>query len=197
MIGLWWVLLSGAGAAEVPDLYQQSYEQEALGAWRSALAALEALPPAEKQGYLYALRRGWLLYLDGQLDAAIGAYDQAIAREPDAIEPLLGRTLPLLAARRWTEAEAACRQVLARDPKNATARGRQAWALYNLGRYAEAEPIYRALSAEWPSDVELRAGLGWTLLQLGKKDQARPLFEAVLRVAPKHASAAAGLAAAR
>ena len=190
-----WMWLSALAA--VPDLYQQSYEQEALGAYRTALGALDSLPAEEKSSYTYTLRRGWLLYLDGQLDASVQAYDQAITRAAEAIEPRLGKMLPLLAARRWADAEKVGRDVLARDAKSYLGRSRLAWALYNLGRYGEAETLYRGLLADYPSDVEMRAGLAWTLLKLGKKEDALKLFDEVLKIAPRHASAAAGRDAAR
>ena len=193
MIAALWALVA-LGAT--PDLYQQSYEQEALGAYRSALASLERLPATDKQAYVYALRRGWLLYLDGQLDASAAAYDTAIARAPAAIEPLLGKLLPLLAARRWADAEMVGRRLLALDPKSALGRARTAHALHNLGRYGEAEQLYRSLIGDYPADVDARAGLGWALLQLGRSQEARECFDAVLQVAPKHASAQAGQAAA-
>lgn len=191
----WW--LAAALAAETPQIYQQSYEQEAAGAWTSALGALDALPAPEKESYLFALRRGWLLHQQGRFEDSVQAYDLAIARAPEAIEPWLGKTLPLLALRRWSDVDVAARGVLARDPKSYLGRSRLAWALFNLGRHAEAEPLYRGLVADYPSDVEMRAGLGWTLLQLGKREAARSQFESVLQVAPRSASAAAGLAAAR
>jgi tetratricopeptide (TPR) repeat protein len=187
------LLAALAFGADVPDLYQRSYELEATGGYRTALSTLDQLPGSEKGAYTYLLRRGWLLYLDGQLDASLRAYDQAVAAEPEAIEPLLGRMLPLLAARRWADAEATGQQVLARDPRSYLGRSRTAWATYNLGRNDAAAALYRGLVADYPADVEMRAGLGWALLGQGKKADAAKAFEAVLRVAPKHASAREGL----
>ena len=54
--------------ADVPELYQRSYEQEATSAFRSALSTLDALPTAEKGDYTFKVRRAWLLYLDGRIE---------------------------------------------------------------------------------------------------------------------------------
>lgn len=191
------LIVALAFGADVSDLYQRSYEQEATGAYRTALSTLDGVPSGEKGAYTYKLRRAWLLYLDGQLDGSIQAYDQAVAAEPGAIEPLLGKMLPLLAARRWADAERVGQQVLTKDPKSYLGRSRTAWATYNLGRNAEAEALYRGLVHDYPSDVDMRAGWGWSLLGLGRKDEAAKAFEAVLRVAPKHGTAGEGLAMSR
>jgi Tfp pilus assembly protein PilF len=188
------LLVALAFGADVSDQYQRSYEQEATGAYRTALSTLDGVTSAEKGAYTYKLRRAWLLYLDGQHDLSIQAYDQAVAAEPGAIEPLLGKMLPLLAARRWADAEKVGQEVLKRDPKSYLGRSRTAWAAYNLGRNTDAEALYRGLVQDYPSDVDMRAGLGWSLLGLGRKAEAAQAFEAVLRVAPKHPTAADGLA---
>ena len=190
-------LWMGPALAGDPDLYQQSYEQETMGAYRSALATLDQLSRGEQASYTSLLRHGWLLYLDGQFDPSTQAYDQAIAAKPKALEPKLGKMLPLLAQRRWADAERVGREVLSADPRSYLGRSRTAWAVYNLGRYPDAERLYREVLADYPSDVEMRAGLGWALLSQGKKPAAASEFEAVLLVAPKHASAAKGLTQSR
>lgn len=195
MVGLIWLSLAAAQTA--PELYQRSYEQEALGAWPAALATLEQMPSQERASYTWALRRAWLSYLAGDFDRSIAAYDEAIRRSPEAIEPRLGKMLPLLAVRRWVDAERVGVEVLAKDPGSYLARSRTAWARYNLGRYGEAEQLYRGLVADYPSDVEMRAGLGWCLVKLGRKREAAEQFDAVLHVSPRHPSALDGRAAAR
>ena len=190
---LFLVLLLAAPALAGPDDLQQSYDAEARGDYGSALGALEHLPQSERQTYLFHLRRAWLRYLSGAHTDAIASYQQAAREHPDAVEPLLGLTLPQLALKRWIDVVTTCDQVLKRDPGNATARGRKAWALYNLGRYADAEPVYRALVRDYPGDVELRSGLGWTLRNLDKKADAKQVFQEILAIAPRHESARAGL----
>lgn len=192
MIGLalWCTLAWGA---DVPDLYQRSYEQEAAGSVGLALDTMTDMPSAERSAYTYQLRRAWLLYLDGQHEASVQAYRGAVQTAPEAIEPKLGEMLPLMALRRWTETEKLAAEVMKRDPQSYLARSRRAYAVYNLGRYAESEALYRGLVADYPSDVDMRSGLGWALQSQGKEAEAKACFEAVLRVAPKHGSARTGI----
>lgn len=184
-----------AHASDPAAAFQRSYEQEAAGQYRDALASLDAFAPNERDAYVFALRRAWLLYLAGDHKPAISAYDHAGSLAPKAIEPLLGKLLPQMALRRWRAAVSTARRVLQRAPKNDHARQRLAFSLYNLGQFEGSRRRYAELLAEYPSKVELRAGLGWCLLRLGRSAQAATEFAAVLAVAPKHASAAQGLAA--
>jgi len=115
--------------------------------------------------------------------------------EPKAVEPRLGLMLPLMALRRWAEAEKAGQQVLGTAPGDFTAQSRIAFIHYSQGRFADAESWYRKALGGFPSNVEMRAGLGWSLLKLGNAAAARAEFERILVIAPDHASAKEGLAA--
>lgn len=181
-----------AWAQDAPSLLQESYEQEAMGRVQDALATLERIPGAS-QGYVFHLRRGWLLYLVGRHADAVPAYERAIAAAPASIEARLGVMLPLMAQRRWIDADRQGREVLKRDAVNYLASSRSAFCAYNLGRWADALPLYRKMVEHYPSDVEMRAGLGWTLLKLGNGAEAARAFREVLELAPKHASAKEGL----
>ncbi len=150
--------------------------------------------PSHARGYTWELRRGWLLYLEGEYDLAIGAYQAAVHAEPRAVEPRLGLLLPQLQARKWVDAEATARAVSRLDADNVIATSRLAWALYNLGRYDEAEQRYLAALAAYPADVDSRAGVGWSLLMQGRVDEARATFRQVLDVAPQHVAAGDGMA---
>jgi tetratricopeptide (TPR) repeat protein len=184
--------LSALGA-EVPALYQRSYDAEATADYTGALAALDAMPSSEKSTYVHHVRRAWLTYLKGDFGASVKAYDAAARVAPDAVEPQLGKLLPLMAARRWLDAEKAAAALLKDDPRNTLARSRRAWALYNLGRYPDAEAEYRAVLKAYPADIEMMAGVGWCRLKQGDAPGARAMFEQVLHIAPRHASAREGL----
>lgn len=179
-----------------PAVWRQSYALEAQGNARGALEALEALPAVERSGYVFALRRAWLLYQAGRYDESATAYAQTAALAPRAIEPRVGALLPLLALRRWAQAEQLAREVLRADPENYLAGRRLALALYNLGRFDAALEVYERVLARYPGDLELRAGVGWCELRRARREQAAEAFRAVLAVSPDDAGAAAGLAAA-
>jgi len=178
------------------DGFQRSYDSEAAGKIPDAVAALDALPSPQKDGYVAQLRRGWLLYRLGKHTEAIGAYGRAIALEPRSIEARTGVLLPAMALRRWADVESGAREVLRLDAGNYLGNLRLAFALYNLGRYPESASVYKHLAESYPSDVEVRGGLGWALLKGGKAAEAASEFRAVLEIAPKNALAADGLKAA-
>lgn len=190
------LLLAPLGAARADDAataFQASYDAEAKGKYAEAIQQLDRAGAPVREGYVWYLRKGWLQYLAGQHSQSVDAYRQAQAKAPRAIEPQLGVLLPLIASRRFADAEKAATALLALDPHNGTALGKLAWARYNLGRYGDAADAYRKVLADYPSDVDMRAGLGWSLLKLGKSAEAADEFRAVLQVAPKHTSAKAGL----
>ena len=177
--------------------YQESFDFEAARKYQEALDALDKVSPNAGEKYFLELRRGWLHYLLGQTDEAIGSYERAADLEPKAVEPLLGKMLPEMAARRWADVEKSARAVLELDPGNYTALSRQAYSLYLLKNYKEAEGVYRAVLGLYPSDATMKSGLAWSLFMQGKKDDAARLFGEVLAIYPYYATAAQGREAAR
>jgi tetratricopeptide (TPR) repeat protein len=174
------------------DLYRQSYAAETRGDYTSAIELMERLGQAGS-GYVGTLRKGWLHYLAGRHALAATAYQKAAAVEPSAVEPRLGAMLPLMALRRWKDAQKLGEEVLLFVPNDFTAVSRLAWIHFSQLQYAEAEPLYRRAVTAWPANAEMRTGLGWTLLKLGRNREAREAFEAVLAFAPDQLSAREGL----
>lgn len=191
------LMLSLARAADTGALYQASYEREAAADYTGALGQIDALIAAGEDDYVVHLRRGWLLYLVGRYADSAVEYQAASAKDPGSAEAVAGWTLPLMALRRWTDAERACRRLLELTPNNYLGLSRLAYVLYSAGRYADAEAQYAAVLRLYPSDVEMRTGLGWAQLKQGKVPQARAAFTEVLRTAPGHTSSKEGLAAAK
>lgn len=185
-----------ATAQATPEVWSRSYALEAQGNARGALEALDTLAASERAGYLFHLRRAWLLYSVGRYEESITTYRAAETDSPAALEPRLGELLPLLALRRWTEAETRARDVLSRDADNYLANRRLALALYNLGRFEQAEQVYRQVLAGYPSDLEMLSGVGWCAVRRGRREEAAAAFRQVLSVSPEDATARAGLTAA-
>ena len=175
--------------------YRESYALEAKHEYAGALAKMRDATRNAGKSYFSTMRMAWLAYLSGDFAASQADYTAAITAEPKAIEPRLGLTLPLLAARNWKELERACRDVLTVDPHNVVALSRLALAYYWAGNYAEAANTYRQLSADYPSELDYRTGLAWALLKLGRSAEARQVFESVLAVSPDNVSAKQGLGA--
>ena len=182
------------GESHVAVLYRESYALEAKRDYPGAQARMKDVVREGGTTYFATLRSGWLSYLAGDLPGAIASYRAAIAAEPKAVEPRLGLTLPLLAARNWKDLEVASRDVLALDAHNATALARLAAAQYYGANYAGAESSYRQLTGDYPSDLDYKTGLGWALLKLGRTADARQIFTAVLAVSPDNTNAKAGMA---
>jgi tetratricopeptide (TPR) repeat protein len=174
------------------DLYRQSYAAEARGDYNLAYDVLARLGPAGDT-YVAWLRKGWLHYLAGRHAQAAEAYQRAVALQPGALEPRLGALLPLMALRRWQDAERIAKEALGLAPNDFTALSRLAWVHYNQARFGEAEPLYRRALAAYPASADVRTGHGWTLLKLGRHKEAREAFEAVLAYAPDQANAHLGL----
>ncbi len=193
-IALLLLLLAGPVQAQPPtaDLYRQSYGAEARGDYAGALEAMERLGAAGGT-YVALLRKGWIQYLAGRQAAAAELYLRAAALEPAAVEARLGAMLPLMALRRWKDAERVGEEVLALAPGDFTAVSRLAWIQYSQAQWARAEALYRRALAAYPASVEMRAGLGWSLLKQGRNKEAREAFEAVLAFAPDHPSSREGL----
>jgi tetratricopeptide (TPR) repeat protein len=195
MRSLWFLVVAAALAANTAELYQQSYELEAAGDHAGALDRIASLEESGQTGYVLAVRKAWLSYRAGRHADAVTAYQRAIAAAPEGLEARQGVILPLIAMGRWSQSEAACRDLLSRSPDDYYGLSRLAWVLYSSGRHGEAADAYREVLRRYPSDVDMRAGLGWSLLKQGQTVAARGAFDAVLAVAPQHASASQGRAA--
>jgi tetratricopeptide (TPR) repeat protein len=177
-----------------PAAYRESYALEAKGDMGGALRAIDRVEARGDAAYVLALRRGWLLYLGGSLAEAAQAYAKAVALAPRSAEARLGAMLPLMAQRRWDEAEKLGADAVALAPGDTVALARLASVHYQQGRYAKAEALYRQALALYPSSADLRSGLAWSLLLQGQKRAAREEFDTLLAVAPDHAAGLEGLA---
>jgi tetratricopeptide (TPR) repeat protein len=196
MLALLLFLAPGVGsAANATELFQQSFTLESAGSYAGALDRMESLQAQGEDGYLMHLRRGWLLYLNGRYADSAEAYRSAISKEALSIEARTGMTLPLMALKRWSDAEAICDQILKIAPGNYLGQSRRAWILFSAGRFSDAEKAYADVLQQYPSDNDMLAGLGWSQLRQGRKQDAGIAFEAVLHSVPGHVSAGQGIAA--
>ena len=119
-------LSAGAAAPTVADRYRDSYAHEAKGELTEALAEIDALPKAQRQTYVYQLRRGWLLYLLGRYWDSLEAYRAAAKLRPKAIEPQLGMMLPEAALLLWLDVLETGRRIRDRAPHDYLATSRMA-----------------------------------------------------------------------
>ncbi|MCB9730506.1 MAG: tetratricopeptide repeat protein [Deltaproteobacteria bacterium] len=181
--------------AKVPELYESSFAHEATGDIDRALNDVLSILRATPDSYVANLRAGWLYYSKGRYEDSVRFYDKASQLAPKAVEPHLGRMLPLMAAGRWAETERAGKRVLTSSPRNYLATSRMAYAAFVQGRYKEAERLYGEVLGDYPSDTEMMLGLGWTYVKEGRSAEARSMFEAVLLIRRDNVNAKAGLQA--
>ncbi len=179
---------------EIPNLYRDSYALESAGKVKAAANKVLTVLRREPDSYFANLRVGWLFYLQGESEQSVKYYDRAVGLKPKAVEPLLGKLLPLVGIAAWGRVAKTARQVLKLDPGNYTANSKLAYALYMSGNYVRALPVYELLVERYPSVVDMKAGLAWCRLKMGRVAEARTLFLEVLKVNSSHSSAASGLA---
>ena len=116
-------------------------------------------------------------------------YDLAIQLAPQAIEPKLGRLLPLLADTKYAEAQSTAEQVVRGDPVNYYGNLRLAFALRMQGRFAAAEQVVHRMLAAYPADISLLLESGLLDAAQGRADAARETFAEVLSLDPTNALA--------
>jgi tetratricopeptide (TPR) repeat protein len=193
---MWMALLSVASAAageSIPQIYQQSYNEEAKGNYPEAILVLHRAERAGDSSYLFQLRMGWLNYLAGKYPESVNSYRKALIKGKDSIEAKLGLMLPLMAQSKWTDAEKVGKEIIAVDNFSYLANSRLAFIYYNLKLFKDAESYYRKVLNYYPGDMEMQTGLGWSLLQQGKKEAAQKVFAEVLFYAPNQVSASVGM----
>jgi tetratricopeptide (TPR) repeat protein len=81
----------------------------------------------------------------------------------------------------------AYRDILARDPKNATAAVKAGNLLYDAQRYVEAIGFYQQAFALTPGDINLSTDLGTALWYVGRSDDALAQYEKSLALNATHA----------
>jgi tetratricopeptide (TPR) repeat protein len=81
----------------------------------------------------------------------------------------------------------AYRDILGRDPKNATAAVKAGNMLYDAQRYVEAIPFYQQAFALLPSDINVSTDLGTALWYAGRPDEALAQYDKSLAINATHA----------
>jgi tetratricopeptide (TPR) repeat protein len=174
--------------------WQSSYQLEAAGKYTEALAAIDTVAANGPDAELKILRRGWLYYLPGRFDESIREYRLAIDRNAKSVDARLGITLPLLAAKRWREAEQSAQAALALAPNNYTAMLRLVIALEAQKDWNIMAKVAANMVASYPTDASAYVYLARANAWLGKRDEAHAAYESALSRYPGHLEAKAYLA---
>jgi tetratricopeptide (TPR) repeat protein len=170
-------------------VWQSSYTYEAAGKYVDAMSVLDNVTANGPDAELKLLRRGWLYYLPGRMDESIREYRLAIERNPKSIDARLGLTLPLLATKRWREAEQASKAVLDLAPNSYVGQVRLATAQEGLQDWSALLKTASSLTASFPTDATSFVYLARANAWLGKKPEALAAYSAVLARAPGNTEA--------
>lgn len=171
--------------------WRNSYQFETAGKFTEAIVAIEPVLVNGPDAEFKLLRRGWLYYQAGRFDESIREYRLAIERNSQSVDARLGLVLPMLAAKRWREAEQAARAVLDIAPHNYTALVRQAIAQEGLQDWQALSKTANTLVADYPSDATAYTYLARANAWLGKRSEAVAAYNSVLVRYPAHLEARA------
>ncbi len=108
----------------------------------------------------------------GQLNEALAAYDEAIARRSADVVAKVGRAEVLRDMGRIQQALQAYSEVIAEYPWNEEARLKYAELLVEAKRFDEGERIYRDLIGSYPDSIEPKLHLAKMLREMGRLDEA-------------------------
>jgi len=172
--------------------YEKSRQQEAVGAYAAAVAAMQSATPDSQQTYPFAVRMGWLMFQAGNHEASIGFFRRALSLGPASIEARMQMMLPLMAAKRFADAETIAAEVLQVDRHNLAVRTRLAKIQYGTSHFSEAAATFHDILVDYPADVDVAAGYAWALLKMNRTEEAYGVFRNVLTVAPSNVSAQEG-----
>lgn len=185
------VALSVLTATAQEAAWQSSYSLEAAGKYAEAISAIDSVSVNGPEAELKLIRRGWLFYLPGRFDESIREYRLAMERNSRSVDARLGVILPLLAAKRWREAEQSARTALEMAPGNYTALIRLAVAQEGLRDWQAMARTGAILVALYNSDATAHVYTARANAWLGKRDDALVSYSAVLARYPGHLEARA------
>jgi tetratricopeptide (TPR) repeat protein len=185
-------LLPGDARAQeldIPGAYHRSFEMERAERYQDAIRALAPVYEAYPNGYTVNLRMGWLFYLNGNFNNAVAHYEVAGTALPFALEPKLGRLLPLLAQGRWAEAELVGYQVVSVDHFNYYGNLRLLIALREQKKLEPAYQIALKMVGVYPTDMYYLVELALVNDARGDTAEARRLFGEILILYPENETA--------
>jgi len=171
------------------DAIKTSYSEESKGRYGQAASVLEPLLRRTPDSAFLLARLGWLSYLQGKHNDAIGKYSQALAVRPQAHDIRLGLSLPLMAQQRWQEAADEVNKVIDVSPWNYNAHIKLLICEQGLRQWKQMEQHAMSFSQRYPLDPSAWVYLARSLAWQGKKEAAKKAYWQVLEISPTHAEA--------
>ncbi len=124
-----------------------------------------------------------------RFDEAVGAFDEALKRNPERVEYWVNRGVAFLEMERPAEALESVERALAIEPGKLEALINSANAKYQLGRFDEACSAYERILEDNPDELGTLNNYGVVLTYLKRNADASACFDRVLAIAPDHADA--------
>lgn len=162
------------------SIWAYSYQLEASGQYLQAIAALDAITVNNRAAEYKLLRRGWLYFRAGAFNESIREYRLAIARNNKSVDARVALLLPLLAERRWQEAELGANHLLAFAPNNYLGLLRLAIAMEGQREWVGMLKTTVILINHYPSDVTAYIYHARANAWLGYREEATSAYAAVL-----------------
>jgi len=188
---------SDAIAPDANELLQRGMELASRQYWKAALECFRAaadLDPNHAEAHAFS---GNVLRQLGELDAAIAAYDRALASKADYAEVHYNRGTLLHQANQLRAALESFDSALTVNPTLAQAHCRRADILRDMGQPQEAEASYRRAIALMPGHADAHAGLGVALMALRRSRDALTSFDLAIELRPDFARLFSNRAAAQ
>ncbi len=173
----------------VRDAYLRSFQYESKQNYDDAIRTLIPIYNKYPKAYTLNLRIAWLHYLSGHYANSIKHYETAATTTPSALEPQLGKLLPLLAQERYEEAEQTANKVIRTDTNNYYANLRLIIATRMQNKYAAAQNATRKMRALYPSDIHFIAQDALIHEQLKDFNTASALYWDLLILDPENITA--------
>lgn len=181
--------LGSPAPAQNQSAFSTSYTMEYELQYDRAAQPLKSLADS---GHEFArLRLGWLAYLAGNFNDAINHYNAVLQANPMSIDGRLGLTLPLMAQKRWQDAAAQARQVLAQSPWDYYAHARLMVCEEGLKQWQVLEQHAQEAIRVWGSDANAFVYLARARIAQGNMAGAKQAYGQVLERLPQHAEALA------
>lgn len=155
----------------------------------SVVESLGGTLTAEEQ-----FKRGNSLYMSGNYEDAIRAYDKATLINPQLFEPYYNKGNALAALGRHSEAISVYNLAISLRPESYSSHYNKGNSLRKIGRDEEAITAYDAAIAINPDYHEALNNRGNVLCALGRYDEAKSAFEKGLKIAPKEVLMIANMA---
>ena len=150
--------------------------------------------PTTRPSATWVQNQGILFWKQGNTEAAIQKFRQAVELEPDYAGVMVNLGTLLNKVGRHAEALPILRRALEIDPRDAGGHQALASALYGVGYVEEPEQHFNEALRLQPQSAKIHSAYGNMLQSLSHLDQAETRYREALRYEPDHAGALNGLA---